>query len=59
MTRNDRLLTVEQLRGRILDGSLDTVILAFTDMQGRLIGKRISSRLFVDEVGAQGQPGDR
>ncbi|MEB3983986.1 glutamine synthetase family protein [Mycobacterium sp. 663a-19] len=33
---------------------VDTVIVAFTDMQGRLVGKRISARLFVDEVAAHG-----
>src|SRR5271155_2196549 len=35
-------------------GDVDTVIVAFTDMQGRLAGKRVSAGLFVDEVAAQG-----
>ena len=30
------------------------MIVAFTDMQGRLTGKRISARLFVDDVAAHG-----
>ena len=35
-------------------GDVDTVIVAFTDMQGRLAGKRVSAGMFVDEVGAHG-----
>jgi len=31
-------------------GEIDTVILAFTDMQGRLAGKRLSAEFFLDEV---------
>ena len=34
--------------------TIDTVIVAFTDMQGRLTGKRISARLFVEDVAAHG-----
>ncbi len=43
-------LTVEQLRTLIDDGDVDTVIVAFTDMQGRLQGKRCHARHFLDEV---------
>ncbi|MBW0012941.1 glutamine synthetase family protein, partial [Mycobacterium sp.] len=35
-------------------GAVDTVIVAFTDMQGRLVGKRMSARLFVAEIAAHG-----
>jgi glutamine synthetase len=45
------LAALEQLIGI---GEVDTVIVAFTDMQGRLVGKRMSARLFVDEVAAHG-----
>jgi glutamine synthetase len=45
------LAALDQLVGI---GGVDTVIVAFTDMQGRLAGKRISARLFVDEVAAHG-----
>ena len=34
----------------IRNGDVDTVVVAFADMQGRLTGKRISARLFVDDV---------
>ena len=33
-------LSVEQLKTAVADGSVDTVIVAITDMQGRLQGKR-------------------
>jgi glutamine synthetase len=45
------LATLDQLVGI---GEVDTVIVAFADMQGRLVGKRVSARLFVDEVAAHG-----
>jgi glutamine synthetase len=45
------LATLERL-GTI--GEVDTVIVAFTDMQGRLVGKRVSARLFVEQVAAHG-----
>ncbi|MDP4959942.1 MAG: glutamine synthetase, partial [Mycobacterium sp.] len=35
-------------------GEIDTVIVAFADMQGRLTGKRVSARLFAEEVAAHG-----
>jgi glutamine synthetase len=44
------LLTLEQLRVEASEGHVDTVVLAFTDMQGRLQGKRLSSEFFLDEV---------
>ena len=42
--RNNRHLTVEQLLDRIGTGKIDTVVVAFTDMQGRLQGKRLHGR---------------
>ncbi|WP_421845792.1 glutamine synthetase family protein [Mycobacterium sp.] len=35
-------------------GDVDTVIVAFADMQGRLVGKRVAGGFFVDEVAANG-----
>ena len=46
--RNDRHLSVHDLRRRISEGDIDTVIVAFTDMQGRLQGKRMHGAYFVD-----------
>ena len=47
-------LTIDELNGLIDKREIDTVILAFPDMQGRLVGKRVSARLFQDEVAAHG-----
>jgi glutamine synthetase len=55
--RNDRYLTLEQLRAKIDDGSVDTVIVAFTDMQGRLQGKRLHGNYFLDHVIQDGTEG--
>lgn len=41
---------VAALRGEIEAGRIDTVLLCLADMQGRLQGKRLSARHFVDEV---------
>ena len=43
-------LTPDELRAAVAAGDLDTVIVAFTDMQGRLSGKRVSARLFVEDT---------
>ncbi|MEP6816117.1 MAG: glutamine synthetase, partial [Marmoricola sp.] len=54
---NDRYLTLEQLRARIDADEIDTVVMAFTDMQGRLQGKRLHGRYFLDvalEAGTEG-----
>ncbi len=44
------MLSLAQLRAAAGGGEVDTVILAFTDMQGRLAGKRLSAEFFLDEV---------
>src|SRR3974390_203935 len=44
------LLTLEQLRFAVGAGEIDTVVLAFTDMQGRLQGKRLAAEFFLEEV---------
>ena len=43
-------LTLERLAELSDTGAVDTVIVAITDMQGRLQGKRCSSRFFLEEV---------
>jgi glutamine synthetase len=55
--RNDRHLTMEDLVARIDRGEIDTVVVAFTDMQGRLQGKRLHGRYFVDHVVDHGTEG--
>ncbi len=44
------MLSLDELRQAAADGTIDTVVLAFTDMQGRLQGKRLSAEFFLDEV---------
>lgn len=48
------LLSKDVLEQQVAEGDIDTVIVAFCDMQGRLTGKRISARLFVEDVAAHG-----
>jgi glutamine synthetase len=54
---NERLLGLEQLRELIGSGDIDTVVIAFTDMQGRLQGKRLHAAYFLDVVMDQGAEG--
>ena len=46
------MLTVEQLREDVELGVADTVVAAFTDMQGRLLGKRLDADFFLEELDA-------
>ena len=52
--RRHGLLTPGELDRLMAAGEIDTVIVAFADMQGRLTGKRVSARLFAEEVAAHG-----
>ena len=56
-TRNPRLLSLSHLKDMIGNGQIDTVVIAFTDMQGRLQGKRLHAAYFVDVVIEQGAEG--
>ncbi len=44
------VLTLDQLKTMVADGSVDTVVVAFADNQGRLVGKRVVGRYFLDVV---------
>ncbi len=46
-------LTYQELLTQIRDGEIDTVILAITDMQGRLQGKRLDASFFADDIGEE------
>ena len=48
---------VEELRALVASGEIDTVVLAFPDMQGRLQGKRFAAGFFLDEVLRHGTEG--
>jgi len=41
-------MTFDDLRARVADGSIDTVLACFVDMQGRLMGKRFHAVNFVE-----------
>jgi glutamine synthetase len=43
------VLTPKELEQGVADGSIDNVIVAFTDMQGRLMGKRVQGKFFVED----------
>ena len=46
------MLGFDELKADVESGAIDTVVVAFTDMQGRLMGKRLHGEFFVEEVGA-------
>ncbi|MDW5614990.1 MULTISPECIES: glutamine synthetase family protein [Mycolicibacterium] len=48
------MLTKAALEQLIDEGDIDTVIVGFCDMQGRLTGKRVSARLFAEDVAEHG-----
>src|ERR671919_422164 len=43
------MLTLDELRDEVESGAIDTVVVAFTDMQGRLLGKRLHAEFFLEE----------
>ncbi|MBA3426355.1 MAG: glutamine synthetase, partial [Rubrobacter sp.] len=49
-TREKGRLDLETLRTAVEAGEIDTVLIAMTDMQGRLQGKRLTATHFLDEV---------
>jgi len=50
-------MRLDELRAAVDEGTLDTVLLALTDMQGRLQGKRLTARHFLSEVAEHGAEG--
>jgi glutamine synthetase len=50
-------MTLQELRAGVDRGTIDTVLLALTDMQGRLQGKRLTARHFLAEVAEHGAEG--
>ena len=43
-------LTLNELGQLVKSGEIDTVVVVMTDMQGRLVGKRIHGSFFIDEI---------
>jgi glutamine synthetase len=50
-------LSLDELYKAVNDGTVDTVLLAFCDMQGRLQGKRLVADFFLEEVAEHGAEG--
>ena len=50
-------MKVNELEAQFAAGTIDTVLLALTDMQGRLQGKRLTARHFLDEIAHHGSEG--
>ena len=50
-------MKLQELRSEAEAGTVDTVLLALTDMQGRLQGKRLTARHFLAEVAEHGAEG--
>src|SRR6476646_9257165 len=57
--RSERTETVtrDELRSEVADGAIDTVLLVMTDMQGRLMGKRLHAPFFMAEIAEHGAEG--
>jgi glutamine synthetase len=51
------MLSLDDLRKEVEEGTIDTIVTAFTDMQGRLFGKRIEGEYFLDDVTEHGIEG--
>jgi glutamine synthetase len=51
------MLSLDDLRKDVEGGAIDTIVTAFTDMQGRLFGKRIQAEYFLDDVSEHGMEG--
>ena len=47
-------MTLDELWALVERGEVDTVVLAMTDMQGRLQGKRLDAETFVADIAAHG-----
>ncbi len=47
------MLSFDELKAEVEDGRIDTVVVAFTDMQGRLMGKRLHAEFFCEEMGEE------
>ncbi|HEY0870237.1 MAG TPA: glutamine synthetase family protein, partial [Acidothermaceae bacterium] len=50
MPERQGLISIEELRIEVDAGTIDTVLICLPDMQGRLQGKRLTGRFFLDEV---------
>ena len=50
-------VTLDELKQAVADGTVDTVLLAIADMEGRLQGKRLTATHFLNDVAEHGAEG--
>src|SRR5215475_14912889 len=50
-------VTLDELRAEVEAGRIDTVLLVMTDMQGRLMGKRLHAPFFMSDIADHGAEG--
>ena len=55
MTSTGRI-SLSRLGSLVADDLIDTVVVAFVDLQGRLMGKRVTGRFFLDHVAGTDGP---
>jgi len=51
------VISLDELRADVESGAIDTVVVTFTDMQGRLMGKRVHAEFFLDDSVEHGVEG--
>lgn len=54
MTLVPGMLSLEELRARVDGGTIDTVLVGFSDPYGRLVGKRFDAEFFLDSAAEAG-----
>jgi glutamine synthetase len=54
MTERRGMLSLEGLQQAVERGEIETVVTAFTDLYGRLLGKRIPAEFFLEQVAQDG-----
>src|SRR4051812_18514419 len=47
-------MNLQPVRAKVKSGEIDTVIVAFPDVFGRLMGKRFTGKCFVDSIAEHG-----
>jgi glutamine synthetase len=56
MTPVPGMLTAAELREEIVNGAIDTVLVAFPDLQGRLVGKRVTGHYWAEQMQGGAEP---
>ena len=50
MSTRDGRITIEELRGLVEAEQIDTVVVGFSDLYGRLMGKRLEAGFFCESA---------